>query len=68
MIPAAPLVANAVEDAVGIRLKEMPLTAEKILLAMKGIDFNDVKGEYMGLCFMDKPKNYRFEVGGVPSK
>lgn len=68
MIPAAPLVANAVEDAVGVRIKEMPLTAEKVLLAMKGIDFNDVKGQYMGLCFMDKPKNYRFEVGGVKQK
>ena len=32
MIPAAALVANAVEDAVGARIKSMPLTAEKIAL------------------------------------
>ncbi|MBI4676488.1 MAG: xanthine dehydrogenase family protein molybdopterin-binding subunit [Elusimicrobia bacterium] len=35
MIPAAPLIANAVEDAVGVRIKSMPLTAEKIALALK---------------------------------
>ena len=35
MIPAAALVANAVEDATGARIKSMPLTAEKIALALK---------------------------------
>jgi CO/xanthine dehydrogenase Mo-binding subunit len=35
MIPIAPIVANAVEDALGIRIKSMPLTAEKIALAIK---------------------------------
>lgn len=34
MIPAAPIVANAIEDAVGIRVKSMPITAEKVGLAM----------------------------------
>lgn len=34
MIPAAPMIANAVEDATGIRIKSMPVTAEKIALAM----------------------------------
>lgn len=34
MLPAAPLVANALEDAVGIRLTSMPITAEKVALAM----------------------------------
>jgi carbon-monoxide dehydrogenase large subunit len=34
MIPAAPMVANAVEDAVGIRVKSMPITAEKVGLAL----------------------------------
>jgi carbon-monoxide dehydrogenase large subunit len=34
MIPAAPMLANAVEDALGIRIKSMPLTAEKIALTM----------------------------------
>ncbi|HRS53497.1 MAG TPA: xanthine dehydrogenase family protein molybdopterin-binding subunit [Bacteroidales bacterium] len=32
MLPAAPMIANAIEDALGIRLKSMPLTAEKIAL------------------------------------
>ena len=35
MIPAAPIIANAVEDALGIRIKSMPITAEKIALAVK---------------------------------
>jgi CO/xanthine dehydrogenase Mo-binding subunit len=34
MIPIAPIVANAVEDALGIRIKSMPVTAEKIALAI----------------------------------
>ncbi len=34
MIPAAPMVANAVEDALGIRIKSMPVTAEKVALAI----------------------------------
>ncbi len=34
MIPAAPLIANAIEDALGIRIKTMPVTAEKIVLEM----------------------------------
>ena len=32
MLPAAPMVANAVEDALGIRITSMPITAEKIAL------------------------------------
>lgn len=35
MIPAAPMIANAVDDALGIRIKSMPITAEKIALALK---------------------------------
>jgi len=34
MIPAAPMIANAIEDALGIRIKSMPITAEKVALAM----------------------------------
>jgi len=34
MIPAAPIIANAVEDAIGIRMKSMPITAEKVALAL----------------------------------
>ncbi|MFH2202991.1 MAG: xanthine dehydrogenase family protein molybdopterin-binding subunit [Elusimicrobiota bacterium] len=36
MIPSAAIVANAVDDAVGRRIKTMPLTAEKIALALAG--------------------------------
>jgi len=34
MIPAAPIIANAVEDALGIRIPSMPITAEKVALAI----------------------------------
>ena len=34
MIPAAPMIANAVEDALGIRIKSMPITAEKVAMAV----------------------------------
>jgi len=36
MIPAAPIIANAVEDALGIRIKSMPITAEKIAMQLLG--------------------------------
>jgi CO/xanthine dehydrogenase Mo-binding subunit len=35
MVPSAPAIANAIYDAVGIRLNTMPLTAEKVLTAIK---------------------------------
>jgi CO/xanthine dehydrogenase Mo-binding subunit len=35
MIPCAPMIANAVDDALGIRIKSMPITAEKIVLTLK---------------------------------
>ncbi len=40
MIPAAPLIANAVEDALGVRIKSMPVTKEKVALAVlkKGVN------------------------------
>jgi carbon-monoxide dehydrogenase large subunit len=60
MIPAAAIVANAVEDAVGLRLKTLPITAEKVALALAGIAYDDVKGAYMGLCFAGKPETYAF--------
>lgn len=34
MLPIAPMIANAVEDALGIRIKSMPITAEKVALAI----------------------------------
>lgn len=32
MLPAAPMIANAIEDALGIRIKSLPITAEKVVL------------------------------------
>jgi len=34
-IPTAPAVANAIYDAVGVRIKSLPITPEKILKALK---------------------------------
>ncbi len=34
MIPAAPMVANAVADATGLRIASMPITAEKVALSL----------------------------------
>jgi CO/xanthine dehydrogenase Mo-binding subunit len=36
IIPTAAAIANAVEDAVGARIKSLPITAEKVLNAIKG--------------------------------
>jgi CO/xanthine dehydrogenase Mo-binding subunit len=33
--PVAPAIANAIEDAVGVRIKDLPITAEKIYAAMR---------------------------------
>ena len=33
--PVAPAIANAIEDAVGVRIKDLPITAEKIYHAMR---------------------------------
>lgn len=35
MIPTAPAIINAIEDAVGVRIKDLPATPEKILAALK---------------------------------
>jgi CO/xanthine dehydrogenase Mo-binding subunit len=36
LIPTAAAIANAVEDAVGVRIKSLPITAEKVLAALNG--------------------------------
>jgi len=36
IIPTAPAIANAVWDAVGVRIKSLPITAEKVREALKG--------------------------------
>ena len=33
--PVAPAIANAIEDAVGVRIKDLPITAEKVFTAMR---------------------------------
>lgn len=35
MVPTAPAIANAVADALGVRILDLPLTAEKIFLALQ---------------------------------
>jgi CO/xanthine dehydrogenase Mo-binding subunit len=35
IIPTTAAIANAVEDAVGVRIKSLPITAEKVLAALK---------------------------------
>ncbi|HEY2988887.1 MAG TPA: xanthine dehydrogenase family protein molybdopterin-binding subunit [Candidatus Binatia bacterium] len=36
IMPIAAAIANAVEDAVGVRIKSLPITAEKVLAALRG--------------------------------
>jgi xanthine dehydrogenase molybdenum-binding subunit len=35
LVPTAPAIANAIYDAIGVRLRELPMTPEKILKAIK---------------------------------
>jgi len=35
MIPTAPAIINAIEDAIGVRITDLPATPEKILAALK---------------------------------
>jgi len=51
---------------VGLRIKSLPLTAEKVALELRGIRYDDVKGSYMGLCFMGDPQQYAFFAKGNP--
>jgi CO/xanthine dehydrogenase Mo-binding subunit len=44
LTPAAPAVANAVADAIGMRVHELPLTPEKVLAALDRAR-NDIHGE-----------------------
>jgi CO/xanthine dehydrogenase Mo-binding subunit len=38
MLPVASAIANAVEDAIGVRVTEMPLTPERVLAAIAARD------------------------------
>ena len=33
--PVAPAIANAVQDAIGVRIQDLPITAEKVLNALR---------------------------------
>jgi len=35
LVPTAPAIANAVYDAIGVRITDLPITPEKILTALK---------------------------------
>lgn len=59
MIACAPMVADAIADAIGVRLQTMPLTAEKVALALRGIDYDEVKGDNLGFCFRAAPATIR---------
>jgi hypothetical protein len=65
---AAAMVANTVEDAVGLRVKRLPITAEKVALELHGIRYDDVKGSYMGLCFAGHPESYSFRTEAARPK
>ena len=41
MSPTAPAIANAINDALGIRFNDLPLSAEKIFLALQEREMND---------------------------
>lgn len=45
LIPVAPAIANAIYDAVGVRIKSLPITSEKILRALKEKRLNSETGE-----------------------
>jgi CO/xanthine dehydrogenase Mo-binding subunit len=34
-VPTAPAIANAIYDAVGVRIRDLPITPEKILAALQ---------------------------------
>ena len=41
MTPAAPAVANAVADALGVRITELPFTPKRVLKAVKKLKESD---------------------------
>jgi carbon-monoxide dehydrogenase large subunit len=37
MVPTAPAVANALYDALGVRFSDLPLSAEKVYMALRAV-------------------------------
>jgi len=35
LLPTAPAIVNAIQDAVGVRIRDLPVTPEKILMALR---------------------------------
>ena len=35
LVPTAPAIANAIYDAVGVRIRDLPITPEKVLAALR---------------------------------
>ncbi|HUJ12101.1 MAG TPA: xanthine dehydrogenase family protein molybdopterin-binding subunit [Verrucomicrobiae bacterium] len=68
MIPAAAMVANAIDDALGLRMKTLPITGEKVALALNGIDYEDVKGSTMGFCYVGHADTYKFHTKAQAKK
>ena len=58
-VPTAPAIANAIYDAVGVRIKDLPITPEKVLAAIrekKGLDLcgKGVDQEDSGECIIEE--------------
>ncbi|NNG01188.1 MAG: xanthine dehydrogenase family protein molybdopterin-binding subunit, partial [Desulfobacteraceae bacterium] len=41
LVPTAPAIANAIYDAIGVRIKSLPITPEKVLDAIKSLEGDD---------------------------
>jgi len=47
-VPTAPAIANAIYDAVGVRIKDLPITPEKVLAALREKKGLDLCGQELG--------------------
>jgi len=47
-VPTAPAIANAIYDAVGVRIKDLPMTPERILAAIREKQGVDLCGRQVG--------------------
>jgi len=41
LVPVAPAITNAIYDAVGVRITELPATPERVLMALKSLEDNE---------------------------
>jgi xanthine dehydrogenase molybdenum-binding subunit len=58
-VPTAPAIANAIYDAVGVRIKDLPITPERVLAAIrekKGLDLcgQEVDDDDAGECIIEE--------------